>query len=235
MRRLHLQPAYILHSRPYQETSLLLEVFTQDFGRFGVIAKGVRRQKNPARALLQLFVPLLISCSGRGELLILKSYEMASKLPILSGRRIISAFYLNELLMRLLHRFDAHEELFQLYTETLIALEQITCEQTTLRLFEKALLKMMGYELQLTRDTETDNVLSPEGFYIFDPERGPRQIGSITPLGHGTRTYSGKSLIALANDCLEDPAIQREVKHLMRHALQLRLGPKPLETRQLFS
>lgn len=232
VRRIDFQPAYILHTRPYQETSLLLEIFTQDFGRFTVIAKGVRRQKNPARALLQAFIPLLLSCSGRGELLILKNYEPAAILHQLFGRRLISGFYLNELLMRLLHRFDAHEDLFQIYSNTLRELEHNACEQTVLRQFEKALLRTLGYELQLNRECETGLPVEPDLFYLFDPERGPIQMDRNA--GRNEGVYSGKSLIALSNETLDDPGIQREVKHLMRKALKHRLGNKPLETRQLF-
>jgi len=298
MRRIDFQPAYILHSRPYQESSLLLELFTQDFGRFAVIAKGVRRQKNHTRALLQAFVPLLISCSGRGELLVLKNYESKARLHLLFGKQLISALYVNELLMRLLHRFDAHETLFQVYANTLVALELSVTEETgnntvseenailgdktsfegssisednglftmniILRLFEKALLKAIGYELPLTREVNTGQPIDPDAFYNFDPERGPIAVESpikqgrpvlhsATPATPTPRTieypteppkevkkytlrggvYSGRSIIALSQEKIAGPKIQREIKHLMRQALQYRLGDKPLETRRL--
>lgn len=253
MHKIELEPAYILHSRPYRETSLLLEIFTSKLGRFSAIAKGVRgvrRPKSSSRALLQPFVPLLVSCVGRGELLILKHFEPVNSPHLLLGRRLISGFYLNELLMRLLQRFDAHEALFHAYVTTLQALAQESeeikegknsCEQIILRLFEKALLKAIGYELPLTIEAEGQKPVLPEAWYLFDPERGPlithisnpnSDISSRKP-SLNLKIYAGKSLLALANETIEDPEVQRDAKFLMREALKLHLGSKPLETRKL--
>lgn len=173
MKRYDLQSSYILHTRPYQETSLLLEVFTREHGRFAVIAKGVRRQKNPARAILQPFVPLLLSCAGRGEILSLKSFDTEMPMHILQGRRLISAFYINELLMRVLHRFDPYETLFQTYHESLTALSNSSDEQIILRFFEKALLKDLGYELPLMQEAITGAPIQDHHYYFFNPEQGP--------------------------------------------------------------
>jgi DNA repair protein RecO (recombination protein O) len=238
MQRIEFQSTYILHSRPYQETSLLLEVFTKDFGRFGVIAKGVRRQKVGTRGLIQPFVPLLMSCAGRGELLALKHYEMASTIPMIAGRRLSCAFYLNELLMRLLHRWDAHEDLFQVYSDTLIALAESPSEAMTLRLFEMALLRTIGYGLQLTEEVETRQPIIESEFYFFDHENGPslmeKTVSNFSQLSSKEGVYSGKNLLSLAAGNLVDAEVQRDAKRLTRQALALRLGNKPLESRRLF-
>jgi DNA repair protein RecO (recombination protein O) len=258
--RIELQPAYILHSRPYRETSLLLEVFTADYGRIGVVAKGIRRSKTKLRGLLQPFVPLLISCSGNGELCTLKDFDVAGMVVLLHGRALVSAFYLNELLMRLLHRWEEQKFLFQSYNKALNELK-IKKEQIVLRLFEKSLLKALGYELQLVKEVETGCVIDPEKFYAFDPERGPilitsphkpqahclrlqrssenerQRLGNLYNqyLGNMKTLFKGRSLLALHQEELheEDGSVLWDAKRLMRGALAVHLGNKPLESRKL--
>lgn len=236
MQRIDFQPAYILHTRPYQETSLLLEIFTQDFGRIAAIAKGAKRPKSRGRGLLQPFTPLLVSCVGRSELLTLSHFDTRGMPHSLKGQQLISAFYLNELLMRLLHRSDTHSSLFLDYQKTLIALEKTTNEQAVLRIFEKNLLKAMGYELQLTHEVETHEPVQPENFYCFDPERGPSLVPNLkqSPGKSQDFIFPGKSLLALADETLKEPSVLLDAKRLMRRALSKHLGDKPLETRRLF-
>ena len=258
MHRINFQPAYILHSRPYRETSLLLEIFTADYGRIGAVAKGVRRSKTKSRGLLQPFVPLLISCAGQGELLTLKDFDAGGMVVLLEGRALVSAFYLNELLMRLLHRWDAYPILFQSYHKALNELK-VKQEQEVLRLFEKSLLKALGYELQLIKEAETGHTVEPEKFYSFDPERGPilaepskGQIGTHlldeeyarnsgfkrdkspnTGVENRKHLFRGKSLLALHYESLNETSTLWDAKRLMREALALHLGNKPLESRKL--
>ena len=122
------QPACIIHHTDYSESSLLLELFTRDYGRVGVIAKGARRPKSGKRALLNPFSSLLLSWTGRGELGVLTQTE-ANGLPVvLSGEALYCGFYVNELLLRLLHRHDAHEALFEGYQNCLNRSEEHTSE-----------------------------------------------------------------------------------------------------------
>jgi DNA repair protein RecO (recombination protein O) len=239
------QSAYVLHTRPYQETSLLLELLTPEQGRFGAIAKGAKRPKSPARGLLQPFTPLLISCKGKGELLTLTQVDGQGRVHHLFAKRLISAFYVNELLMRLLNRWDAHEALFFHYQETLIQLEMNVCEQKVLRHFEKILLQEIGYGLQLKYVVEHLDTLKkygaevdPECYYLFDPEQGPIHVISNNRFRLGqskdnNRIFKGSSLIALDQNKLDDPRALLDAKRIMRQALSLRLGPKPLESRRL--
>jgi DNA repair protein RecO (recombination protein O) len=244
MLQIETQLAYILHSRPYRETSLLLEIFTKDYGRLGVIAKGVRTPKAKARGLLQPFVPLLVSCGGKGELLLLKTFEAADSVFNLKGRRLFCGFYLNELLMRLLHKEDPHVEVFLSYQETLMHLGKDATEQRALRLFEKALLKSLGYELPLIKEVETGQCVLEEQLYLFDPERGPLKIEGRqqdyrphqqNQKANGVGVFKGKSLLALDQEQLEDPQILGDAKRLLRQALALYLGTRPLESRKLLS
>jgi DNA repair protein RecO (recombination protein O) len=229
----------VLHSRPYQESSLLLELFTQDLGRIAAIAKGAQRPKSKLRGILQSFTPLVISCTGKGELLTLVDAE-ATRTPYhLTGKRLIAGFYLNELLMRLLTRWDPHSVLFSHYQETLSQLEEAASEQKTLRLFEKNLLKELGYALPLTRVVGKNTSVHPDIEYCFDPEQGPLPIeqggvlvNNLKPRAH-SRLVKGSSLLCLAKDKLDDPRVLLDAKRILRQALSIYLGPKPLESRRL--
>jgi DNA repair protein RecO (recombination protein O) len=245
MHKFESQPAYILHARPYQESSLLLELFSRDFGRIAAIARGAKRKikgrkgGGSLQGVLQPFVPLLISCSGKGELLTLTSFDSEAAYPMLMGRRLVSALYLNELLMRLLYRWDAHPDFFYVYGKTLQKLnteEQNRCEQTTLRLFEKALLRAIGYELQLTKEVDTGDPLHPDKLYFFNPEQGPCCVLEYPRNSPNQRKliFKGKSLLDLEMECLLDPISLQDAKRLMREALGRHLGNRPLETRKLF-
>jgi DNA repair protein RecO (recombination protein O) len=237
MLRFDSQPAYILHARPYQETSLLLDIFTRDFGRLSAIAKGAKRPKSRGRGLLQPFVPLVMSCAGKGELLTVKDFDAVAAPIFLKGQRLVFAFYLNELLIRLLHRADAHHELFQVYTNCLHKLKDCLDEelaQEPLRLFEKSLLKELGYELHLSHEVDTLQPLDPEEHYLFDPETGPALIQDLEMLGHKA-VFKGSSLLAIAKELLTEKSVLQDARRLMRLALSSHLGNRPLESRRLLS
>lgn len=240
MLRFEFVPAFVLHTRPYQETSLLLELFTETHGRLSAIAKGARRPKARARGLLQPFVSLLVSCAGRGELLTLKNFDPSGFVTCLQGRALISAFYLNELLMRMMHRFDPHPELFEIYKNTLEMLKHPEQAEIALRLFEKSLLKALGYELQFTKEAETGDLILDDAWYAFDPERGPifvHKNSNFLNLKYShmnDKLFKGKTLNALAQNRLEEKSILSDAKRIMRRALKVHLGGRPLESRRLF-
>lgn len=264
MHRFESQPAYILHARAYQESSLLLELFSRDYGRISAIAKGVKRKtKGGMGGILQPFIPLLIACRGKGELLTLKSFEAESAYLQLMGKCLVSALYLNELLMRLLYRWDAHADLFYIYRKTLLDLQdnsqprdnspqpqdtrdksqQVKSQEVILRLFEKALLKAIGYELQLHKEVDSGNLIDPGKYYLFNPEQGPSCVSKDNPHYLGIHKQSsqtqkllfrGKSLLDLEAESLSDPISLQDAKRLMREALARHLGVRPLETRKLF-
>lgn len=235
MRRFEGQLAYVLHTRPYRETSFLSEFLTKDYGRISVVAKGIRRPKSRGRGLLQPFIPLVISCVGRGALLTLTNFDAANVAPILTGRRTVSAFYLNELLFRLMHHEDPNPDLFDCYHKALSELETATEEQVVLRLFEKSLLKILGYELQLLKEVKTGEAICPEEAYLFDPASGPF-LAARHHFASGIKSkevFKGKSLLALAAESLHDEDVLSDLKRLMRLALAPHLGDKPLASRKL--
>lgn len=232
--RISLQPAFILHHRPYRETSLLLDVLTKDYGRIALIARGVRKNRSPTRALLQPFQLLLISWQGKTELMTLQTVEPQGITMTLRKECLLSGFYLNELLMRLLQKHDPHPKLYTIYQDTLLELARAPLQQKHLRLFEKKLLDELGYGLQLHHAIPDGKALSANRLYRFYPEQGFQLYEGADCLPEGT-LFPGKSLLALAAGELEEEEILRDIKRLMRIALGVLLGPEPLQSRRLFT
>lgn len=228
------QPGFVLHSRHYSETSLLLEVFSSRHGRLGLLAKGARRPNSRVRGLLKPFQPLFLSWSGRGELPVLTAAEPDGEAPLFGGQALYCGFYLNELLVRLLHRHDPHEALYGAYREALSALAGATHTEAILRLFEKRLLGEIGYGLVFDRDVGDNTPIAADAWYDYIPERGPVRLAHpdlARPQGIVVR---GASLTAFANEALAGPDMLREIKRLMRTVLARYLGDKPLHSRKLF-
>ncbi len=231
--RVSIQPTYILHSRPYRETSLLVEAWSLDHGRIGLIAKGARRAKSSLRGVLQPFQPLLLSWSGKQELMTLTNAENDGPSQPLAPRVLPSGFYVNELLMRLLHRNDPHPELYRSYVAVLAGLRDAQSPEPTLRVFEKRLLDALGYGMLLDREAVTDGPIKSDQHYRYFVERGPIPI-SGEQNGDVNTAIHGETLLAISRESLETSRVLREAKSLMRHILRYYLGDKPLESRKLF-
>lgn len=232
--RAALQNAFILHYRSYRETSLLLELFTEEYGRITLVSRGVRKSKSPAKALLQPFNPLLVSWQGKSELMTLTGVEANGAAVQLRGVCLLSAFYLNEVLMRVLHKHDPHPHLYTVYHKTLVELHSQELPEKTLRLFEKHLLEELGYGLQLERDISQGLSLVAEKYYRFYPEQGFDVLKEDVASAAMAMVFTGKSLIALATEQLDDAESLRDAKRLMRFVLAPLLGPQPLQSRKLF-
>lgn len=227
--RNQLHPAFILHRRSYSNSSLLLELFTPDAGRFAAIAKGVRSRHGGATSLLQAFNPLLIAWSGRGEVKTLTSYEANGPAITLEGRALYCGFYLNELIMRLLERSDPHAPLFDYYRQALHGLAGDDELETVLRRFELNLLEELGYGLVLEHEAEQGSPIEPDGMYHYELERGP--VAARQGSRDGIR---GSTLLALKQQSTLDEEGQREARRLMRRVLTHYLGERPLKSRELF-
>ncbi len=226
-----LQPAYMLHHRPYRESSLLLEAFSRDYGRVGLVARAARRPRSPWRGTLQPFRSLLLSWTGRGELMTLTDAELAESGPFLSGRALLSGFYMNELVMRLLQRNDPHPALFEAYGSALKGLAAAGGEEGVLRVFEKRLLDSAGYALVLESEPDTGRAVVAGARYRYLTEHGP-VFGERGP-GGGV-AVDGETLLSLAREELTTPVVLREAKQLMRYVLRAHLGGRPLHSRELF-
>ena len=222
------QAVYVLHSYPFKETSLVVELFSQQFGRVAAVAKGARRPRSAMRGMLQSFQLLSGTWSGKNELKTLHSLDWAHGLVHLQGEALMCGFYLNELLLRLLPREDAHEALFVYYQATLSTLSKTTHLAMHLRRFELKLLQELGYAVPLIAD-EHGEVIDADKPYRYEAEQGacePNPNRSGIPL-------LGKTLLAMANDDYTDTTTQSQSKQLMRYLLAHYLGDKPLHTRQL--
>ncbi|VAW79339.1 DNA recombination and repair protein RecO [hydrothermal vent metagenome] len=230
--RVELVPGFVLHQQPYRETSALLEVFTSTHGRVGLVARGVHSPKSRRRGELQAFRPLHLSWSDRGELGTLTGIETEGPGFRLNGASLYSAFYLNELLVRLLVRNDPHPALFDRYGIALNGLSASSLDiELTLRLFEKHLLQETGYGLLLDVDCNSGELVRSDGLYDYRLEAGPVEVATGCMKGF---LFPGSSLLALAQEHAFDKAALRDAKRLMRAALSLYLGGKPLKSRELF-
>lgn len=228
LQRVEFQQGYVLHARPYRETSLLLECFISDYGRISLVAKGVRQSKSKMRGLLQPFVPLLISWVGKSELGTLTQVEHNGASHLLRNNQLLCAFYANELLLRLLHRDDPHPVLFTAYQDLLSNLALPITEEVSLRVFEKRLLQELGYAFSLTEDCRTTEPIRTEHYYDFEPLLGLSKVSSEV-----SSAISGASILALAKEELDQSHLG-DAKRLMRKALGTLIGDKPLKSRELF-
>jgi DNA repair protein RecO (recombination protein O) len=230
---------YVLHSYPYRETSLILQVWTQKHGRLGLVAKGARRPKSASRAVLVPFQSLSLSWFGRGELRTLKTAEAEAPATPLAGSSLLSAFYLNELLLKLTTRDDPHEGLFAAYDEAIIAMRAISRFEAVasglepvLRRFELRLLQELGYALEMAREAGHGPAIAAEREYFYVVERGAVAAGGGDTPGNAVR-LRGQTLIDLERGRFEDPATVAQAKQLMRLLINHSLNGQELATRAI--
>lgn len=229
--RVRLQRAFVLHTRPYRESSLLVEAFTYEFGRVALVARGARRPKSALRSTLQAFHPLLLSWQAKSELATLVGAEADGVASTKGGRGMMSGLYLNELLLRFLHRSDPHPDLFERYGLTLTRLDDAATLECALRVFEKHMLDAVGYGLELETQADSGEPVVAEHFYSYRAERGAVPYEGQRDGVH----VSGHTLLALAAGQLSEPHHLREAKRLMRSVIRAHLGDRPLETHKLFA
>jgi DNA repair protein RecO (recombination protein O) len=228
--RVLLQPVFILHRRPYRDTSLLLEIFGQDHGRLGLVARGAVAPRSRLKGLLQPFAPLLLSWTGAGELATLTAAEEAGRPIPLAPNRVLAGLYVNELLLRLLPRVDPHPGLFAAYQALLAELAVAPSEEPPLRRFEKRLLEELGYGLSLDCEAANGMPIVAEERYHYVLDRGPLAAGQNL----AGVPISGRGLLALRDGILSDPAVLKEIKRLTRAALAVQLRGRGLKTRELY-
>lgn len=221
MQRVEQTAAYVLHSRPYRETSLLVDLFSLEHGRVRAVARGARRAGSRRRHQLQPFQPLQVSWQGRHELRNLVASEPVAVTPPPQGKALLCALYVNELLQRLLEPHDPMPRLYLYYTYLLSALQQSAEIEGALRTFERQLLEDLGYGIDFAS-------VSPGGGYRYDPEQGLVRALSAQA------DYAGDILLAIAAGDYQQPDVRSSAKRLMRQALTPLLGDRPLKSRELF-
>jgi DNA repair protein RecO (recombination protein O) len=226
-----LEDAYILHARPYQETSQILEVLGAQHGRVGLVARGARRPTSRWRSILQPFLPLRLSWVGRGSLLTLRGAEAASFASPLDGLALMGAFYLNELLLNFVRRGDPHPGLFAAYSHALADLRAGGDPEPALRRFELQLLAEVGYGLNLDHDVLNESPLDPAALYEYRLEQGP--VPAVA--GGAALTFSGADLLAIGRGDFTAPARLQMAKRLLRSVLAHHLDGRTLKTREVLA
>ncbi len=221
--------AFLLHSYPYSETSLILEAFAREHGRLALLARGARRPRSALRGVLLAFQPLELGWFGGGEVKTLAKAEWQGGIPFLRGESLLLGYYLNELLLKLLPREDAHPALFDAYAAALAALARGRADAGELRRFEKAMLKELGYAPTFSHDAD-GKAIDAGRRYRYQIERGALPAETVDT---GV-TLCGKTLLDLAADDYGDPRSLAEAKALMRHLLAHYLAGQPLQTRRVF-
>jgi DNA repair protein RecO (recombination protein O) len=228
--RIEAQPAYVLHARAWRETSLIVELLTRDHGRIGVVARGVHGpRRHPLRAALQPLQHVRLDYLPRGELGRLLQAEALDAAPPLQGDALLGAFYVNELLLRLLPRQDPAGGVYDLYGDVRAALGAPDALAWTLRRFERDLLEHLGYGLPLDR-TDDGAPLDPAARYLLDGERGP-----VRDHQHARASVSGAALLALAADRRPPPEQLAELRPALRGVLQGHLGGVRLKSWSLMA
>ena len=223
---------YVLHARAWRNTSMLVEAFTADAGRLGLVARGVRRRGSRTRACLEPFQPLLLSWSGRGELRTLAGVEAERWRAPPTGRALLAGFYCNELVIRLLGREDVNAAAFAAYDEAVTELAAGVEHQRLLRRFELELLDALGFAPPLVLEADTGAAVEPEADYDYLPEHGPvRASGTVR---EGAVRVMGRHLLALSARELDEPEVLRPALRVLRASLAPLLGPRPLGSRQLY-
>lgn len=231
------QAAYVLHTRPYRNTSAIVDFFTPDYGRVSGVVKGVygrSKSTQQLRGLLQSLQCLQVQWLGKRELKTVISIEAKGRPALLTGSRLYCAIYVNELLIRLLHAQDGHESLFAAYESCLHGLQHAEELENCLREFEFFLLSDLGYGIDLCNDHEGGQI-DAECNYCFQPTVGFVPVGAFEDEARDSQSdFSGAELLQLAQQNYSDPAIRQTAKRLTRIALKPLLGDKPLQSRKLF-
>jgi DNA repair protein RecO (recombination protein O) len=229
------EPAFVLHAYPYRETSLIVEAFTQNHGRVAMVARGAKRPRSELRGLLQGFQPLLLGWSGANELKTLQKAEWRGGLPLVGGSALLCGFYLNELLLKLLPREDAHPALYATYETALAELAAGAAQAPVLRRFELTLLAELGYALPLTHDADTGAAIDPSARYHYVFDRGPRRApaNAVGEPGRGAPLVQGATLLALAERRFAAGDTAAEAKRLMREVLDHYLEQRGIESRRM--
>ena len=229
--RVEQQPGFVLHTYPYRETSLIVEMFSRDHGRHALMAKGARRPTSAVRGVLMAYQPLLVDWSGGGEVKTLVRAEWVGGQPMLSGRGLLCGYYLNELLVKLMPREDAHPELFDNYAATVAKLSGETRFEPLLRHFELTLLEQLGYGVPLEREADSDAPIAADVDYRFIIDRGAVRASTAD---EALMPVSGQTLIDMAAGRFETSRTLQQSKVLLRQLIQHHLGSQALQSRRVF-
>jgi DNA repair protein RecO (recombination protein O) len=228
--RVQNEPAWLLHHRPYRDTSRIIEILSREHGRLSLVARGSRSGTSRLKGVLRPFLPLQLSWAGRSDLATLTGAELRGAPIALHGEALMSGYYANELLMHLLHRHDPQPEIFTVYGKTIENLSGGQDVPVKLRQFEMELLRLLGYALNLDHDAETKVPLAASERYVYRPEQGPVAARDR----HVAATFSGTELIAIRDCDFSRPETVRSAGRLLREVIAFHLGGRELKSRRVF-
>ncbi len=228
-KRVQQEPAWLLHHRPFRDSSRILDVLSRSDGRLSLVARGSRSGKSRLRGLLRPFLPLQLSWVIRSDLGTLTGAEMNGEPIALSGDALLSAYYINELLLHLLHRHDPQPEIFDAYSKTIVQLAGGNNLAILLRQFEIELLRALGYALNLDHDTQSLRALVPDAYYLYRVEQGPVPVSEQD----GPMVFRGDELLAIREQDFTRPEVLRSASRLLRDVIAFHLGGKELKSRKV--
>lgn len=237
--RIEQQPAWVLHTLPWRETSLIVEVLSRDHGRVALAAKGARRPMSALRGVLMAFQPLLMDWTGGGEVKTLIRAEWRGGQPLLTGKALLCGYYLNELMVRLTAREDPHPALFDAYEAANAALGRGESLSPILRRFELALLQELGYGIALDAEAGQGGAIQPAQAYLYIIEHGPMPVDAPPPPGRDDidggegLAVSGQTLIDMAAGEFSRTETLAQSKRLLRALINHYLGGQPLQSRRV--
>ena len=228
-RRVQQQPGYILHRRPFRDSSQILDIVTRDHGRIAVVARGSRSAKSKLAGILRPFMPLRVSWVSKSDLGTLTGAEAGGAPCGIGGDSLLSAYYVNELLLNFLHRADAQPEIFALYEQVLHALARSATPAASLRSFELEFLSLLGYALNLDHAAGSHEALDSDRYYEYRIEQGPVPVER----NNGRTVFAGKTLLAIAARQFEDTEVLRAANRLLRAVIDWHLGGRELKSRKV--
>lgn len=227
--RVQQQAAFILHHRPFRDTSQLLDVLSRDHGKLGLVARGSRGAKSRLRGVLRPFLPLSMSWVQRSDLGTLTGAELRGAPMQLNGDSLLSGYYVNELLLHFLHRHDPQPEIFDIYAKTIASLCATDDVAPCLRQFEIELLRQLGYAVNLGFEADSHSPLQADSHYEFRFEQGPVKVAR----SDGALVFSGAILTAVGEQQFENPEVLRAANRLLREVIGFHLGGKELKSRKV--
>ncbi|MDJ0911047.1 MAG: DNA repair protein RecO [Woeseiaceae bacterium] len=229
MSRIEQEPAFLLHQRPFRDSSLLLDVLSREHGRLALVARGARGARSRLKGILRPFMPLRMSWVLKRDLGTLTGAELDGPPLRLTGDALMSGYYANELILNLQHRHDPQPEVFAAYREAVHALAAAENPAPTLRLFEIELLRLLGYALNFDHEALSDDELEPDAHYEYRAEQGPVRVQRTS----GPMVFSGAELIGIRESRFDEAEILRSAGRLMRHVIHYHLGGKELKSRKV--
>ncbi len=227
--RIQQQAAFILHHRPFRDTSQILDILSREHGKLSLVARGSRGPKSRLRGILRPFMPLSMSWVQRTELGTLTGAELHGSPLRLTGDALLSGYYINELLLHFLHRHDPQPDIFDHYVHAIEALATAEEIAPCLRRFEIELLRQLGYALSLEHEAQSQESLLPETWYEYRIEQGPVPVAR----SEGSLVFDGATLMAVAEQRFSDPDVLRAANRLLREVIGFHLAGKELKSRKV--